>query len=98
MLQPIARVVRRHVQGTTLWIEAYVKHRMRDRTRNFECVFGKHRWQHVANMWQIMTNMWQTSDKINGNRVSKNALDTRQDAQFKVCFSQAQVAPSDSHL
>ena len=23
--------------GTTLWTEAYVKHRMRDRTRNFEC-------------------------------------------------------------
>ena len=43
MLQPIARVVRRHVQGTTLWIEAYVKHRMRDRTRNLESVFGMHR-------------------------------------------------------
>ena len=43
MLQPIARVVRIQVQGTTLWTEAYVKHRMRDRTRNLECVSGKYR-------------------------------------------------------
>ena len=45
--------------------EASVKHRMRDRTRNFECASRK---------------------------------DARQDAQFKVCFSQAQVAPSDMQL